>query len=101
MGTHLALKEAAGGDRVKVERRTSMSEMTCPNCGRHLVNYRTERQVAGRREVELKWTICVHCRHVALDSWSFADGTIPPSRVSDDAMGARRKRVGEDARRRA
>ena len=54
-----------------------MSEVMCPNCGRHLVNYRTDRQLAGRREVELKWMICVNCRHVALDTWSFADGVIP------------------------
>lgn len=54
-----------------------MSEMMCPNCGRHLVNYRTDRQAAGRREVELRWTICVHCRHVALESWAFADGVMP------------------------
>jgi Zn-finger nucleic acid-binding protein len=53
-----------------------MNEM-CPNCGRHLVNYRTDRQAAGQREVNLHWTICVHCRHVALDSWSFADGMMP------------------------
>lgn len=57
-----------------------MSEM-CPNCGRHLVNYRTDRQAAGQREVDLHWSICVHCRHVALDSWSFADGMIPESYV--------------------
>jgi len=59
-----------------------MNEM-CPNCGRHLVNYRTDRQAAGRREVELHWMICVHCRHVALDSWSFADGVIPESYVQN------------------
>jgi hypothetical protein len=53
-----------------------MNEMLCPNCGRHLVNYRTDRQAAGRREVELRWTICVHCRHVALDSWTFAEGSV-------------------------
>jgi hypothetical protein len=55
-----------------------MNEM-CPNCGRHLVNYRTDRQAAGQREVDLHWTICVHCRHVALESWSFADGVMPDS----------------------
>jgi Zn-finger nucleic acid-binding protein len=57
-----------------------MNEM-CPNCGRHLVNYRTDRQAAGQREVNLHWTICVHCRHVALDSWSFADGIMPDGYV--------------------
>ena len=65
-----------------------MSEMLCPNCGRHLVNYRTDRQAAGRREVELKWTICVHCRHVALDSWSFADGVIPDELLNGNGNGA-------------
>lgn len=60
-----------------------MSETTCPNCGRVLVNYRTDRQSAGRREVELKWTICAHCRHVALDSWAFADGVIPKELLED------------------
>jgi Zn-finger nucleic acid-binding protein len=49
----------------------------CPNCGRHLVNYRTDRQAAGKREVNLHWKICVHCRHVALDNWSFAGGMMP------------------------
>jgi Zn-finger nucleic acid-binding protein len=58
-----------------------MSEM-CPNCGRHLVNYRTDRQAAGQREVNLHWTICVHCRHVALDSWSFTDGVMPDRYMS-------------------
>lgn len=54
-----------------------MTEMMCPNCGRHLASYRTDRQAAGTREVELRWSICLHCRHVALDSWSFADGVLP------------------------
>lgn len=80
-----------------------MSEMTCPNCGHHLVNYRTDRQAAGRREVELKWMICVHCRHVALDSWSFAERTPPTSLVTESRArsGETREMVAEDARRRA
>lgn len=63
-----------------------MSEM-CPNCGRHLVNYRTDRQAAGQREVNLHWTICVSCRHVALDSWSFADGAIPEAYMQSGSYG--------------
>ena len=68
-----------------------MSEMLCPNCGCHLVNYRTDRQVAGRREVELKWMICAHCRHVALDSWAFAEGVIPNDFV--EGPGTRTEKV--------
>lgn len=80
-----------------------MSEMLCPNCGRHLVNYRTERQAAGRREVELKWTICVHCRHVALDSWSFADGVIPTDFLNGTGATVEQARAmhAEQHRRRA
>lgn len=57
-----------------------MNEMSCPNCGGRLVDYRVERQTAGPRVVELHWTICVHCRHVALDAWFFAD------RVAEDSF---------------
>lgn len=65
----------------------------CPNCGRHLVDYRTDRQSAGRREVELRWSICEHCRHVALDSWSFAEGVIPMSAFNGESRsGSRRPR---------
>jgi hypothetical protein len=71
-----------------------MNEM-CPNCGRNLVNYRSDRQAAGQREVNLHWMICVGCRHVALDSWSFADGVIPESYL----QGGQYQRQGAPARR--
>jgi hypothetical protein len=54
-----------------------MAEMYCPNCGYHLVDYRTDRQPSGTHEVVLHWAICTQCRHVGLQSWSFANGIIP------------------------
>jgi C4-type Zn-finger protein len=54
--------------------------MQCPNCGRRLVSYRTDRQSVRERDVILRWAICVHCRHVALETWSFAEST--PERES-------------------
>lgn len=77
-----------------------MSEMRCPNCGRHLVNYRTDRQAAGRREIELKWRLCVHCRHVALESWSFADGIMPSELLDDGTMETRPRRAVQSMRQR-
>jgi RNase P subunit RPR2 len=50
-----------------------MSEMECPNCGQQLAPYRTEQQRAGEHEVVLRWVICHGCRHVALQSWMFAE----------------------------
>jgi hypothetical protein len=64
---------------------SEMNETLCPNCQQHLIDYRVERQPAGNREVLLQWTICTHCRHVALDGWSFADGPLPNS-VSGKAV---------------
>lgn len=61
-----------------------MPEMYCPNCGHHLVGYRTERQRSGNREVDLEWTICTHCRHVGLQSWQFANGVLPNGNRHDD-----------------
>jgi hypothetical protein len=49
----------------------------CPNCGDRLVDYRTDRQSAGTRDVLLSWIICVGCRHVGLKQWSFADTRVP------------------------
>lgn len=44
----------------------------CPNCGGQLVDYRTDRQSTGGREVLLNWTICTSCRHVGLRTWMIA-----------------------------
>lgn len=55
-----------------------MNGMPCPNCGHHLVGYRTDRQQAGEREAVLQWSICGNCRHVALESWAFVQA--PPPR---------------------
>ena len=44
----------------------------CPNCADRLVDYRTDRQSAGGREVILSWTICTGCRHVGLKKWMVA-----------------------------
>lgn len=63
-----------------------MAEMICPNCGHHLVGYRTERQSAGRREIDLHWMICEHCRHVGLKQWSFADGVLPRCKSTARSM---------------
>jgi endogenous inhibitor of DNA gyrase (YacG/DUF329 family) len=60
-----------------------MAEMYCPNCGHHLVDYRTDRQPSGKQEVVLHWAICTHCSHVGLQRWSFANGIIPAA--SDSA----------------
>lgn len=76
-----------------------MNEM-CPNCGRHLVNYRTDRQAAGQREVNLHWMICVHCRHVALESWSFADGMMPDSYVQGNNYGRQEAPARQEERQR-
>jgi hypothetical protein len=45
----------------------------CPNCGHTLTKFRTDRRSMGQRQVELEWVICMHCRHVALRSWSFVE----------------------------
>lgn len=42
----------------------------CPDCGHDLVTFRTERQQTRHRLVELQWSICLRCRHVALKNWS-------------------------------
>lgn len=55
-------------------------DVNCPNCGCTLVNYRTDRQSAGRREVLLRWNICTRCHHVSLQHWAFTD-PIPVSVV--------------------
>ena len=74
-----------------------MGEMFCPNCGHHLVAYRTERQSAGHRDVVLQWMICTHCRHVALEKWSWNDAPISNSNKADEKLqkqrGTRRLRI--------
>jgi hypothetical protein len=50
----------------------------CPNCGGELATYRTIRQTAGRREATLYWSICLECRHVALQKWELVDKIEPP-----------------------
>lgn len=57
---------------------------TCPNCGHSLVVYRTDRQIVGRREAVLTWTICRDCRHVALHAWTFADEVAAAPRRSSE-----------------
>lgn len=62
----------------------------CPNCGYTLVNYRTERQMAGSREVMLCWHICSRCRHVSLQHWEFTE----TERVPAGMAGAMNGRFG-------
>lgn len=47
-------------------------DAVCPNCGDQLVDYRTDRQSTGGREVILSWMICSTCRHVGLKKWMIA-----------------------------
>jgi hypothetical protein len=54
-----------------------MSDRYCPNCGHPLVDYRTDRQPVGAREVVLQWSMCGSCRHVGLKQWQFANGVLP------------------------
>jgi C4-type Zn-finger protein len=49
----------------------------CPNCGGELVDYRTDRQSTGGREVILSWTMCSRCRHVGLKKWMVAHAENP------------------------
>src|SRR6516164_2145443 len=69
-GTHLAGTRCY---RLARDAEGMVDEVVCPNCGHHLAGLRAERQMAGRREVLLRWTICERCRHVGLHSWSFVD----------------------------
>ena len=67
-------------------------DVNCPNCGCTLVNYRTDRQPAGHREVLLQWNICVHCHHVSLQHWAFTDripigAAVPPAHQQQAGMG--------------
>jgi hypothetical protein len=55
-------------------------DAVCPNCGDRLVDYRTDRQLTGGREVILNWTICCGCRHVGLKSWMVAHTANPTPR---------------------
>jgi endogenous inhibitor of DNA gyrase (YacG/DUF329 family) len=48
----------------------------CPNCGHKLVRYRTDRQRVSQGEVTMQWDMCTHCRHIALERWTFGE---PPS----------------------
>jgi hypothetical protein len=56
-----------------------MSRDTCPNCGNHMGLLHEQRQQAGPRQIRLRWVICSHCHHVALDEWSFIDSEPPVS----------------------
>ncbi len=51
----------------------AMTASLCPNCGGSMVMLCRNREPAGQREVLLEWVICVACRHVRLDHWSFSD----------------------------
>ena len=55
----------------------------CPNCDGRLTHFRTDRQIAGSREVIMHWSICIRCRHVALDNWHFNDVASAASRSGD------------------
>lgn len=52
-------------------------DAVCPNCGDQLVDYRTDRQSTGGREVVLSWSICSRCRHVGLKKWMLAHAENP------------------------
>ena len=49
------------------------SPSPCPNCGASMVVLRRDRQSVGHRDIVLEWVICVDCRHVRLDHWTFVD----------------------------
>jgi hypothetical protein len=64
-------------------------DAVCPNCGDQLVDFRTDRQSTGGREVILSWTMCSRCRHVALKKWMVAhpenaNSQRPPRQIADD-----------------
>lgn len=59
-----------------------MKNADCPNCGHGLVDYRTDRQSTGGREVILNWMICVACRHVGLKKWMIVHAENPFPRRS-------------------
>jgi hypothetical protein len=61
-------------------------DAVCPNCGDELVDYRTDRQSTGGREVILSWTMCSGCRHVGLKKWMVAHAGNPnPQRQTSKA----------------
>lgn len=65
-------------------------DATCPNCGDDLLDYRTDRQSTGGREVILSWTMCTGCRHVGLKKWMVAHPeNVRHQRSSRNAVGDR------------
>ncbi len=61
----------------------SESSCPCPNCGGSMVMLRRDQQPAGQRDVVLAWTICLACRHVRLDHWTFVDQIVPDETSQD------------------
>lgn len=53
-----------------------------------MVMLRRDRQPVGRREVMLTWMICVACRHVRLDQWTFVDENAGDENTRNDQHGA-------------
>jgi endogenous inhibitor of DNA gyrase (YacG/DUF329 family) len=59
----------------------------CPNCGRLLEDFRTDRQKVGKRQIVLSWMICKRCGHIGLKGWSYAEPeslTTPAHKVGSE-----------------
>lgn len=63
-----------------------MEELQCPNCGQRMVPFRLDRQRAGRRTVELRWSICEGCRHVGLTNWQYEDTPVAEPTIETERV---------------